>query len=51
MIQARDIMTEEVVCVRRDTPLIAAIRLMASKHVTGFPVVEEDMTLIGMSMT
>ena len=48
MMQAREIMTEEVICVRKDTPVIEAIELMASKNVTGVPVVEEDMTLIGI---
>ncbi|MHC4568503.1 MAG: CBS domain-containing protein [Planctomycetota bacterium] len=47
MIQAREIMTEEVICVRKDTPVIEAIELMASRHITGIPVVEEDMTLVG----
>ena len=48
MMQAREIMTEEVICVRKDTPVIEAIELMASRHITGIPVVEEDMTLIGI---
>ena len=48
MIQAREIMTEEVICVRKDTPVIEAIELMASRHITGIPVVEEDMTLVGI---
>jgi CBS domain-containing protein len=48
MIQAREIMTEEVICVRKDTPVIEAIELMASKHITGIPVVEEDMALVGI---
>ena len=48
MMQAREIMTEEVICVSKDTPVIEAIELMASKHVTGIPVVEEDMTLVGI---
>ncbi len=41
-------MTEEVICVRKDTPVIDAIRLMATKNITGIPVVEDDMTLIGI---
>jgi CBS domain-containing protein len=48
MMQARDIMTEEVICVHRDTPVIEAIELMADNNITGVPVVDEDMTLIGM---
>jgi CBS domain-containing protein len=48
MLRARDIMTEEVICVGKDTSVIEAIRLMANKNVTGIPVVEDDMTLIGI---
>lgn len=48
MLQARDIMTKEVICVHKDTKVIEAIRIMASKNITGLPVVEEDMTLVGI---
>ncbi len=48
MLQTRDIMTEGVICVHKDTPVIEAIELMASENVTGIPVVEDDMTLVGI---
>ncbi len=48
MLEVRDIMTEGVICVSEDTPVIEAIRLMTAKKVTGIPVVEDDMTLIGI---
>ncbi len=48
MIEARDIMTKKVICLAKDTPIIEAIRLMAEKNVTGIPIVEDDMTLIGI---
>ena len=48
MLQAKDIMTEEVICVRRDTPVIDAIQTMVSNKITGVPVVDEDMALIGI---
>ena len=48
MLRAKEIMSENVICVRRDTPVIEAIELMASNDITGIPIVEEDMTLVGI---
>ena len=48
MCQAKDIMTNEVICVRKDTPIIEAIHIMVDNSITGVPVVEEDMTLVGI---
>ncbi len=48
MVKAKDIMTKQVVCIRKDTPIFEAIRLMADKNITGIPVVEDDQTLAGM---
>ncbi len=48
MLETRNVMTKKVICIEKDTPIIEAIRLMASKNVTGIPVVEDDMTLIGI---
>jgi len=48
MCRAKDIMTSEVICVRKDTPILEAIQIMVNNNITGVPVVEEDMTLIGM---
>ena len=48
MLQARDMMTEEVICVRKDTPVSQAIETMVNNHISGVPVVEEDMTLVGV---
>ncbi len=48
MLEAKDIMTKQVVCIRKDTPIFEAIRLMAEKNITGIPVVEDDLTLAGM---
>lgn len=41
-------MTKNVICIGKNTPIIEAIRLMAKHKVTGIPVVEEDMTLVGI---
>ena len=48
MLQAKDIMTKKVVCIRKDTPIFEAIQLMANNNITGIPVVESDSTLVGM---
>ena len=47
-IKARDIMTSEVVCVKRDTPLKEVAKLMAEKGVSGVPVIEEDRKVAGV---
>lgn len=48
MLQAKDIMTKKVVCIRKDIPILEAIQLMANNNITGIPVVEDDLTLVGM---
>lgn len=48
MLEAKDIMTKQVVCIRKETPIFEAIRLMADKNITGIPVTEDDLTLVGM---
>jgi len=48
MLEAKDIMTKQVICIRKDTPIFEAIRLMADKNITGIPVVDDDQILIGM---
>ena len=48
MLKAKDIMTKDVVTVRRDTLVEEALELMLRNQVAGVPVVEEDMTLVGI---
>jgi len=48
MLEARDVMTKEVICIGKETPIFEAIRQMAENNVTGIPVVEDDMTLVGI---
>jgi CBS domain-containing protein len=48
MLKAKAVMTKNVICIGRDTPIIEAIKLMAENNVTGIPVVEDNMTLIGI---
>ncbi|MHC4534157.1 MAG: CBS domain-containing protein [Planctomycetota bacterium] len=48
MLEAKDIMKRNVVCIQKDIPVVDAIRLMAKNNITGIPVVEDDMTLVGI---
>jgi len=48
MLKAKDIMTSEVVTVSRDTPVKEALVLLMGNKITGIPVVDEDMTLVGI---
>ncbi len=48
MLEAKDIMTRNVVCIKKNIPVINAIRLMSKNNITGIPVVEDDMTLLGI---
>src|ERR1700746_288987 len=45
---ASDIMTRDVAVVRPETTLLDALKLMASRRVSGLPVVDEQGTLVGM---
>jgi len=48
MLHAKDVMTKSVICIRKETLILEAIKLMAKNNVTGIPVVEDDMTLVGI---
>jgi len=48
MLEAKDIMTTDVICIHKDTPIFQAIDLMAKNNITGIPVVGNDMALIGI---
>jgi len=48
MLEAKDIMTKNVVCIKKDIPVVDAIRLMAKNNITGIPVVEDDGILVGI---
>ena len=48
MFKAQDIMTKGAICVHEDTPIFEAIQIMVNNGITGVPVVEKDMTLLGM---
>ncbi|MHC4159828.1 MAG: CBS domain-containing protein [Planctomycetota bacterium] len=48
MLRAKDIMTTQVITVTKDTPILEALELLVNNNITGIPVVEYDMTLVGI---
>jgi CBS domain-containing protein len=48
MLKAKHIMTENVIYVKEDTPIYEAVDILGKNHIAGIPVVEDDMTLIGI---
>lgn len=46
--KAKDIMTENVVVVKRDTSLLEIAEIMASHEISGLPVVDEESKVIGV---
>lgn len=41
-------MTTDVIAVKRQTPIQQAIRILMENNITGLPVVNDDMTLVGI---
>jgi CBS domain-containing protein len=48
MVQVKHIMTADVVTVGKNTPISEVTELLMKNNITGMPVVEEDMTLVGV---
>jgi len=48
MLKEKDIMTENVISVQKETPIYDALELLLENNITGIPVVRSDMTLIGV---
>ncbi len=48
MLTAKDIMNKKVICINKETLVIEAIRVMSKHNITGIPVAEDDMTLVGI---
>jgi CBS domain-containing protein len=48
MPKAKDIMNTDVVSVKKDTPIFEAVKLLVERNISGLPVVEDDMTLVGI---
>lgn len=48
MVQAGAIMKTDLVTVSKETPIYDAIATMVDRNITGLPVIEDDMTLVGI---
>jgi len=48
MLTAGNLMTKNVVSVKKDTPIYEALELLRKNDITGMPVIEDDMTLAGV---
>ena len=48
MFRTKDIMTRAVVCARPEMPIYDAIRLLAQRRITGIPVVDDELNLVGV---
>jgi CBS domain-containing protein len=44
----KDVMTTELTVVKKETPVYEVLRILVDKNITGLPVVNEDMTLVGI---
>lgn len=48
MLKAKDIMTKRIFSVKTNTPIYEALKIIASYGISGLPVIEDDMTLVGI---
>ncbi len=48
MFKAKDVGTRMVITTRPDMPIYDAMRLLASRNITGLPVVDADLNLVGV---
>jgi CBS domain-containing protein len=48
MLRAKDMMNKDVITVRKHTPIFQTLELMVKYRITGIPVVDDDLTLVGM---
>lgn len=46
--KAKNVMTTDVAYVKKQTPIYEAIETLVEKNITGLPVVNDDMTLVGI---
>ncbi|MHC4292777.1 MAG: CBS domain-containing protein [Planctomycetota bacterium] len=46
--KVKDIMTKNVICIKKDTALPEALEYLERHNISGLPVVEDDMTLAGV---
>ena len=48
MFKTKDVMTKSIICARPEMPIYDAVRLLAGRSITGMPVVDDELNLIGV---
>lgn len=48
MHEIKTMMTTDVVAVKPDTPIVRAVEILVENNITGLPVVDDDLNLVGM---
>ncbi len=48
MIKAKDIMQTNLITAKHDTPAFEVINILGQNNITGLPVVDDDMALVGL---
>jgi CBS domain-containing protein len=48
MLKVEDVMTRDVITVKQETPIYEAMEVMRKNDITGMPVINDDMTLVGV---
>ena len=48
MLEAKTIMKTELITVKKETPIYDAIELVSKNKITGMPVVDDDMRIVGV---
>lgn len=48
MFKSKDVMTQATICTRPEMPIYDAVRLLAGRKITGMPVVNDELNLIGV---
>ena len=48
MLKAKEIMQSNLITAKQDAPVLEVINLLAQNEITGLPVVDDDMTLVGL---
>lgn len=48
MLKAKHIMKKDVITVKKDTSVYQSLELMVKHRITGLPVVDDDMSLVGV---
>jgi CBS domain-containing protein len=48
MLKVEDVMTRNVITVKQETPIYEAMAVMRKNDITGMPVIDDDMNLVGV---